>query len=369
MAEEKGNPLLEPIELNKSLTLKNRFMMSPMTRNRGIVPSDLHVRYYEQRASAGLIVTEGIFIEKLGAEWHHAPGIYTKEQIEGWKKVTDAVHAKGGLIFAQLWHVGRVAHHLLNPGNVLPVAPSAIQAAGGKIETPEGTKTYEVPRELVTDEVEQMVQRYKLAAYNAKEAGFDGVELHGAFGYLPNQFLLDGSNKRTDKYGGSFENRSRFILEILDELVKVWTADRVAIKLSPSNTYNGMSDSDPKGIYTYLLEKLNDYKLAYVNLMEGSPADESHGGKLIPCKEFRSVYKGTLFFNSGYTAETGAQALKNADCDGIAFGRSFISNPDFVERVQLSKEITPLTDWSTLYFGGEKGYIDYPTWDQTQPKN
>eukprot|EP00475_Leptophrys_vorax_P040327 TRINITY_DN74623_c0_g1_i1.p1 TRINITY_DN74623_c0_g1~~TRINITY_DN74623_c0_g1_i1.p1 ORF type:complete len:374 (-),score=106.62 TRINITY_DN74623_c0_g1_i1:18-1055(-) len=338
-----------------------------MTRNRGKVPTQMNIEYYTQRAGAGLIVTEGVFIEKIGSEWPDAPGIYTNEQIGAWKKVTESVHKEGGKIFCQLWHVGRVAHHVHNPGNSLPVGPSAIAARGGKIPVGDGTFVqYETPRALETDEVESKVLLYKLAAINAKEAGFDGVELHAAFGYLPNQFLLDGSNQRTDKYGGSLENRARFILEIMEELVKVWGADYVGIKLSPSNTYNDMSDSDPKATYTYLLERLNDLNLAYVCLMEGGPSDVKHGGVVIPCKEFRPVYKGNLFFNNEYIVKSATEAVRQGECDAVEFGRFFIANPDLVERVRLDKEVAHVTDYSTLYYGGPKGFIDYPTWEQAE---
>jgi len=331
-----------------------------MTRNRALIPGPEQVKYYRQRASAGLIVTEGTFIEPLpGAEWPYVPGIYNKEQISGWRNVVQEVHKAGGKIFVQLWHVGRLTHPLVNPNNELPVGPSEIAAEGGKIPTPEGVKGYVKPRALTLDEIKQKIQLYKRAAENAKEAGFDGVELHGAFGYLPNQFLLDGSNQRTDQYGGSVENRSRFVLEVVEELTSVWGGSKVGVKLSPSNVYNGMKDSDPRKLYNHLLSELNRFNLAYLNLMEPSEMDKKQGIP-IPVSEFRKVWKGLIFANNGYTPETGAKAVSDGTADAILFGRSFISNPDLPERIKEGSKLSN-PDYSKLYQGGEKGYTDYPT--------
>eukprot|EP01100_Stratorugosa_tubuloviscum_P002010 TRINITY_DN145_c0_g7_i1.p1 TRINITY_DN145_c0_g7~~TRINITY_DN145_c0_g7_i1.p1 ORF type:complete len:360 (-),score=213.82 TRINITY_DN145_c0_g7_i1:108-1187(-) len=342
-------------------TLRNRLIMSPMTRNRGLVPSDLQALYYGQRASAGLIISEGTFIEQQGSEWPDVPGIYTTEQVNGWKKVTNAVHQRGGLIFCQIWHVGRLTHPemALSEGKQ-PFGPSAIQAAGGKIPTPTGIKGYVLPRELTVDEIQALIGKYADAASRAIEAGFDGVELHGAYGYLIDQFLQSASNQRTDQYGGSIQNRARFLFELVERVIAAVGSDRLGLKLSPSNTYNGMKDDDNLALFSYIVTELNKYNLAYLYIMEGTEMDAKHGGNVIPGKIFRPLWKGTLLLNCGYTPQTGAAAVTEGNADGIIFGRAFLANPDLVERVTRGAELNQ-PRYEFLYQGGEQGYTDYPT--------
>lgn len=343
--------------------------MAPLTRNRagdGNVPRELNATYYSQRASAGLIITEATQISPDGQGYPCTPGIHSAEQIEGWRLVTDALHAKGGHIFLQLWHVGRISHPSLQPGGALPVAPSAI-AAEGEASTFSGAQPFVTPRALETSEIPGIVENYRLAAQNAKAAGFDGVEIHAANGYLIDQFLEDGTNHRTDHYGGSIENRARFLMEIVEAVTTVWDANKVGVRLSPAGTFNSMSDSNPKALFSYVAEALNRYGLAYLHLIEPR-SDESSGSEEEPeltCKYFRSIFKGTIISAGGYNRELAEETIAAGNADLIAFGRFYIANPDLAERFALNAPLNPY-DRSTFYGGDEKGYTDYPTLELEQ---
>ena len=356
-----SSPLLTPIAVGV-LKLPNRMIMSPLTRRRATaenMPVDLMAVYYAQRASAGLIISEATPISPQAIGYNNLPGIFTKAQVEAWKKITSAVHDKGGRIFMQLWHVGRVSHSLFQPELALPVAPSAI-SAGDTINTPEGHKSMEIPRALETGEIAEIVDDYRKAAENAKEAGFDGVEIHGANAYLIDQFLHDSSNVRTDAYGGSMENRARFALEVVAAVCSVWGSERVGIRLSPSNVRYGMDDTYPAGLFTYLIEKLNDFNLAYLHLVEPMlPLDEYPHMIREVARYFRPIWKGPLITAGNYNQEKGEAALRDGIADMVAFGRLFISNPDLPERFAQQSPLTD-PDISTFYAGGEKGYTDYP---------
>lgn len=351
-----------------NLTLNNSMAMAPMTRSRadlnGVVgPST--VLYYKQRASAGLLISEAINISKQATGSPMTPGIYTKEQIEAWKKVTEAVHQEGGAIFAQLWHTGRVGHSLVKNGE-LPVAPSPIAIEGQQHFTMDGMKDYETPRALSTEEVKVIVQQYKQAAINAMEAGFDGVELHAAFGYLPNQFLAESSNQRTDAYGGSIENRSRFVLEVMDAMVQALGADKVGIKLSPSIPYNNMIDSNPTALYQHLLNELNQFPLAYVQLMNAMfLSDNLPQYPRDVLGVFSPATKHLIIANGGYSRESGEAELEKGNAAMISFGSLFISNPDLPKRFERNAPLTE-PDRATMYGGQDQGYIDYPFLDEGQ---
>jgi N-ethylmaleimide reductase len=348
-----------------NLTLKNSLAMAPMTRSRadfnGVVgPST--VLYYKQRSSAGLIISEAINISKQATGSPMTPGIYTDEQMAAWKKVTDAVHQEGGAIYAQLWHTGRVGHSLVKNGE-LPVAPSPIAIQGQQHFTMEGMKDYETPRELSTEEVKSIVQEYKQAAINAMEAGFDGVELHAAFGYLPNQFLVESSNQRTDEYGGSIENRSRFVVEVMEAMVEAIGADKVGIKLSPSIPYNSIIDSDPTALYQHLLGELDKLPLAYVQLMNAMfPTDNLPQYPRDVMGVFSPATKHMIIANGGYTRESGEAELEKGSATMISYGSLFISNPDLPKRFEVNASLNE-PDRATMYGGQDQGYIDYPTLD------
>ncbi|WP_413577966.1 alkene reductase [Bdellovibrio sp. HCB290] len=347
--------LLTPLK-NSKLHFKNRVFMAPMTRSRATenVPTELMKEYYVQRASAGLIFSEGAQISPEGVGYIFTPGIYSDEQIKGWKKITDAVHENGGLIFNQLWHVGRVSHPDFHGGK-LPVAPSAI-AFKGQAFTVQGPKDTVEPRALTTEEVKATVEDFRKAAQAAKLAGFDGVEVHGANGYLPAQFLEDGANTRTDSYGGSLENRARFLLEVTDAAISVWGPERVSVRLSPRNPYNGMSDSNPEETYLYVVEQLEKRKLGILHLMEGSelPKDVQ---PLAP--KIRKIFSGILIINFGYDKNTAEKVLEQDGADAVAFGSLFIGNPDLPERFAANAPLAT-ADRATFYGGTAHGYTDYP---------
>jgi N-ethylmaleimide reductase len=350
--------LFSPVKLGP-YTLPNRMVMAPMTRLRaiGTIPQPLMATYYAQRASAGLIVTECTMVSPLSYGYMNCPGIYSQEQVVAWRGITEAVHANGGRIFLQLWHCGRVSHPSLLGGE-LPIAPSEI-AAVGSLHTPEGKRTLETPRALETDEISEIVEQFRKGAENALAAGFDGIELHGAFGYLIDQFLQDGSNQRADEYGGSVENRSRFLLEVVEAVSSVWGPDRIGIKLSPSNTYYGMYDSDSKATFSYVLDALNRFNLAYVHLMEPNDVDVATREVLNPVTPlFRPIFKGTLITNGGYDQEKGNAILASGNADIVSFGKLFLANPDLPQRFELNAPLnTP--DPKTFYAPDEKGYTDY----------
>ncbi|TJY67101.1 alkene reductase [Sphingobacterium alkalisoli] len=355
--------LLEPKKIG-NLILSNSMAMAPMTRarseNNGTV-NDLNVLYYTQRASAGLIITEGINISEQAKGSPFTPGIFMEAQIESWQKVTDAVHQNGGKIFAQLWHTGRVGHSIDRNG-VLAVAPSALAIEGQQHFTSQGMKAYEVPRALETNEVKHIVQDYKHAAINAIKAGFDGVELHAATGYLPNQFLAESANQRTDEYGGNIENRSRFILEVMQEMAAAIGEDKVGIKLSPSIPFNSILDSDPIATYSYLIKELNHLPLAYIHLMNALFLPEE-GLEQYPrdvMGTLGTLTKHLIIANAGYTRETGEQELEKGIAQIISFGVPFIANPDLPKRFEQNATLNE-PDRATFYGGNEKGYTDYPT--------
>lgn len=354
--------LLEPYTLGP-ITLRNRVVMAPMTRSRATpdgVPGELAPLYYAQRASMGLIVSEGVTISKQAVGLPFTPGLFTEDQIAGWRRVTDAVHAAGGVIFAQLWHMGRVGHSSARHGK-LPVAPSAIRIEGQQSFTAEGPADFEVPLPLTTEEVDAVVRDYGRAAENARHAGFDGVELHGAFGYLPNQFLVDGANHRTDRYGGSIANRCRFTLEVMAELVRVWGPGRAGIKLSPSIAYNGMVDSDPVALFSHLIEALNELPLAYLHLMQPMfPLDDFPSWPTDTIAAYAGLFRGTVIANAGYDQTSAERELQSGRAELVAFGALALANPDLPERFAAGGPFNE-ADRATLYSGGDaRGYTDYP---------
>ena len=343
--------------------------MAPLTRRRATrdhVPTDLMRIHYEQRASAGLIIAEATNISRQGTGYMNSPGIYTTEQIEAWKHITKAVHEKGGVIFLQLWHVGRVSHPSLQPNGDLPVSASAI-APEGTINTPSGHQEMIIPRTLQINEIKGIIDDYRKSCLNAVEAGFDGVEIHGANGYLPDQFLHESSNCRTDQYGGSFENRSRFLFEIVESCCEAIGNDRVGLRLSPSGSNKDMFDSKVVELFEYVVERINDFDLAYLHIMEPyaplEPAKkfQHYLKELTPY--FRRFYKGQLITNVGFDFDRANKIIRNGNADLVAFGRLFISNPDLVERFAAGAALNPW-DESTFYYGGQKGYIDYPFLNQ-----
>ncbi len=341
-----------------SISLKNRMVMAPLTRNRaaeGGVPQPMNVTYYEQRASAGLIITEATPISVMAHGYPALPGIYTDAQVAGWKKVTDAVHAKGGKIVIQLWHVGRISHPTLLPNGALPVAPSAVKPAGQAF-TYQGLVDYVEPRALDANELPAIVADYVHAAQSALAAGFDGVEIHAANGYLIDQFLRDGSNKRTDNYGGSFENRARFLMEVTKAVVDVAGADKVGIRISPVNPFNDMHDSNPQALFNYVTSALNQFNLAYLHTIEGDMSGQDNSFDFVA---MRQLFKGSYMANLGYDKARGNAAIASGHADVIAYGVPFIANPDLVERYRTNAPLNE-ADSSTFYGGTEKGYTDYP---------
>lgn len=356
--------LFSPFRLG-DLTLPNRIVMAPLTRNRAThgsdAPNDLNADYYRQRASAGLLISEATQISPQGQGYVWTPGIYSAAQVEGWRKVTEAVHGAGGRIFLQLWHVGRISHVSLQPNGAAPVSASAVRAkAQTFIES--GFVDVSEPHALTVEEIAGIVRDYAAAAENAKKAGFDGVEIHAANGYLIDQFLKDGVNQRTDSYGGSVENRVRFALEVTDAILKVWDKRRVGIRISPVSPFNDAVDSDPMQVFLHLTQALSTRGLTYLHVVEGAtggPRDATP----FDFQALRKAFAGTYMANNGYTREMAIDALKTDRADLIAFGRPFISNPDLVERLRRNAPLNPL-DPATLYGGGAKGYTDYPTLQQ-----
>ncbi len=340
--------------------VRNRVVMSPMTRARaGMsgVPTQSMATFYRQRSSAALIISEATHISENAYAWLYAPGIYTGPQIAGWTQVTTAVHARNGRIFCQLWHGGAASHRLIRPSGSVPVAPSAFTPRGD-VHLADGKAPYEAARALELSEVQDTVDEYALAATNAKLAGFDGVELHAA-GYLPQQFLDDSTNKRSDRYGGSIENRCRFVLEVIAALTNVWGRDRVGIKLGPGISFTGVSDSNPDGLYAHLLEQLNPFDLAYVHVFERFVLPELELRPEVDHSHLRRIFKGPYIANGNFDAGRAEESLREGRADFVAFGRPYIANPDLVER--MSSDV-PLNqpDMATFYVGGDKGYIDYP---------
>ncbi|AFY55818.1 NADH:flavin oxidoreductase [Rivularia sp. PCC 7116] len=349
----------------KNLSLKNRLVMAPMTRSRAgaeRMPNALMAEYYAQRSGAGLIISEGTTISKQANGWLHTPGIYTPEQTEAWKQVVDAVHAKGTPIFLQLWHTGRASHSSFQENNQLPVAPSAIRIESSEAHTPDGKKPHETPRALETAEVSQVVEDYRQAAANAKQAGFDGVEIHGANGYIIDEFLQSKTNQRSDKYGGSLENRYRFLKEIIESVLTVWDAGRVGVRLSPNGNYNDMGSPDYRETFTYVIEQLNQYGLAYLHVLDGLGFGFHELGEPMTVAELRKIYNGTLIGNCGYDKQSAEKAIAANEADLIAFGRPFISNPDLVERFANNWELNADPETAIWYSFEAEGYTDFPTY-------
>lgn len=353
--------LFEPYKLGP-ITLPNRMAMAPLTRNRavppGMVPSPLAVEYYGQRASAGLLITEASQVSQQGQGYQDTPGIYSKEQVEGWRRVTDRVHERGGRIFIQIWHVGRISHTSLQAGGGKPVAPSAIRAKGKTFVNGTFADISE-PRALELSEIPGIIDDFKRGAANALAAGFDGVEIHGANGYLLDQFLEDGTNHRTDDYGGSVQNRARLLLEVVDAVCDVWQRDRVGVRLSPGGTFNDMSDSDPVATFSHAVRELARRNLAYLHLIEPAQRQGEHATPDLSARYFRTLYPRTIIVAGGYNLKRANAVLKAGFADLVAFGQLFLANPDLPERFRRNAALNE-PDPQTYYGGGAKGYIDYP---------
>lgn len=371
MEQMKQNPtriidtdLFNPVQLG-SIALSNRIVMAPLTRSRAgknDAPTQLNAEYYAQRASAGLIISEATQISQQGKGYAFTPGMYSDEQITGWKLVTKAVHAKNGHIFAQLWHVGRISHPDLQPNSQLPVAPSAIKPEGMAF-TETGFKPFVTPRALELDEIPGIIEQYIHAAKTAKAAGFDGVEIHAANGYLLDQFLRDKTNKRQDVYGGSLANRTRLLLQVVDALEKIWGGNHVGVRLAPTSHANDIEDSQPMKTFSYVVEQLNRFNIAYIHCVEG----ETIGPRAIP-QDFsfltlRKLFTGLYIANNGYNIELALKARQDNLADLICFGRPFIANPDLVHRLQIGAvlKVAPKETW---YGGGTQGYTDWPALEE-----
>jgi N-ethylmaleimide reductase len=352
--------LFAPFKLG-DLELPNRIVMAPLTRNRAShgedAPHELNALYYRQRAAAGLLISEASQISRQGQGYIWTPGNYSRPQLDGWRRVTDGVHEAGGRIFVQLWHVGRVSHASLQPAGGAPVAPSAIRART-KTVLESGFADVSEPRALETHEIAGIVSDYAQAAENARQASFDGIEIHAANGYLIDQFLRDGSNQRRDQYGGSIDNRIRFALEVVEAVAKVWPATRIGIRLAPVSPANDISDSSPTELFGRLVAELDKRKLAYIHIVEGATGGARDN---IPFDfvALRKSFSGAYIANNGYTRELAVEALSEGRADLIAFGRPFIANPDLVERLRVGAPLNEV-ERATLYGGGEKGYTDYP---------
>lgn len=344
-----------------AIELDNRVVMSSLTRNRagaGNVPTALAAEYYRQRASAGLILTEATPICAEGHGYPRTPGIHTPEQIAGWKRVTAAVHGAGGKIALQLWHVGRISHPDLQPGGILPVAPSAIRPAG-QVFTGQAMKDFVTPRALEPAEIPGLVATYAQAARNAMEAGFDGVELHAGNGYLLDQFLRSSTNRRTDAYGGSKENRARLLLEVLDAVCDAIGNERVGLRLSPVTPFNDISDDDPQATFDYVVAQLNPLRLAFLDVLQGTGGAPREQWLPFDYGRLRALYAGNLIRNNGYDFTTAQAEVSSGGADAIAFGRLLLANPDLVERFRRGAPLNP-PDYATFYTGEAKGYVDYP---------
>ena len=357
--------LLEAFTL-KDLALQNHIAMAPLTRGRASqerIPNELMAEYYGQRATAGLIISEATTISPQANGWNESPGIYSDEMVEGWQLTTEAVHAKGGKIFLQLWHCGRASHSSFHDGNPA-IAPSAIKITGDDgIYTPKGKEPFETPRAIETEEIPGIIKEYRLAAERAKAAGFDGVEVHSANGYLLDTFMQSRTNHREDQYGGSVEKRFQMLSEVLDAVLTVWDSSRVGVRLSPNGVFNDMGSPDYREQFLYAAQRLNDYNLGYLHVMDGLAFGFHELGEPLTLKDFRAVYDGALIGNCGYDQVTAEAAIASGDADLIAFGRPFISNPDLVERFANDWELNPAADVSDWYSPiGAKGYTDFPTY-------
>jgi N-ethylmaleimide reductase len=353
-----SHPLIRPLRLG-ALEIPNRIVLAPLTRVRASathVPGTLMAEHYRQRASGGLLIAEATMISPDAQAWMHQPGIFSNEQIAGWRQVTDAVHAAGGRIQLQLWHPGRATHPDLNQG-VQPVSSSAKAIPDDTVHTPSGKKAYPVPRALAEEEIPAYVAAFAKAAQHAKEAGFDGVQVHGAHGYLIDQFLRDSVNDRTDRYGGSLTARARFLFEVVDAVVAVWGGDRVGLRISPNVSFNGMSDSAPRALVEHVASECGRRSLAYLELRH--PLHDAPGEEAL-FQAARSQFSGAILRNGGYTPETAADAVESGRADAIAFGTLFLANPDLPRRILEGKPLNE-PDPSTFYSQGERGYTDYPS--------
>ncbi len=373
MSTSKEKKLFTPVKLG-AITLQHRVVMAPLTRSRseqpGGIPGDLMVEYYTQRASkGGFIISEATSISAASRGWFGAPGLYTDQQVAGWKKLVSAIHARGGLMFAQLWHTGRSSH--IDISGSTPVSasvnPEYWQDASHLVSGPGGWVQPSPHRALEITEIPGIIEDYRKAAQRAKDAGFDGVELHAANGYLMDQFLQDGSNKRTDAYGGSIENRSRLLLEVVEALVSVWGGDRVAVRIAPGGSWNDMADSNPQALYSYLVEQLNRFGLAYLHIVEPRVKGNVvivEGQAPIAAEQLRKIFKGSIVAAGGFEPDTAEAVVESGDADAVAFGRYFVSNPDLPRRIQ---EGLPLNkyDRDTFYTFEAKGYIDYPLYEES----
>lgn len=349
--------LFQPLQAG-ALLLPNRILMAPLTRCRATadhVPTPLMATHYAQRASAGLLIAEATMAIAGNAAFGNEPGIYSDAQIAGWKQVTDEVHAAGGRIFLQIWHGGRACHPYYN-GGAQPVGPSALAITNNELRTPDGKQPYVTPRELRDDEIPAIVAGFGKAAANARAAGFDGVEVHGANGYLLDEFLRDGANRRSGPYGGPLENRARLLLEVLDAVVGELGGDRVGLRISPLNSFNSMIDSDPVGLVRGLARRLNTYQLAYLHVMRTDFLGQQQGDVLTPARE---AYEGVLVGNMGYSPAEAASAVEGGLLDAVAFGVPFIANPDLPARIKAGAQLNP-ADPGTFYTPGAAGYTDYP---------
>jgi N-ethylmaleimide reductase len=365
MAQPQSVDLFTPTRVGP-FELNNRIVMAPLTRSRagaGNVPTQLNALYYAQRASAGFIISEATQIAPEGQGYISTPGIHSAEQVEGWKCVTKAVHVANGHIVLQLWHVGRISHSSFQPGGMAPVAPSAIQPKGQAF-TAKGFEPIPTPRALETEEIPRIVQQYAQAARNAMAAGFDGVEVHAANGYLIDQFLQDRTNKRTDQYGGSIENRTRFLMEAVDAVTAAVGAERTGVRISPQNRMNDIADSDPQALFDYVAERLSAKGLAYLHIIEGDTS-----GAVVPPFDYmklKRLFGGTVIVNNGFNKERANKALAEGRADLVAFGNPFIANPDLVVRLFLDAPLAPVNR-ETLYGGADQGYTDYPVLRSVAP--
>ena len=362
----KSPKLLSSVKVG-NLELQNRVVLAPLTRGRAgekRIPNDLMAKYYAQRTNGNLLISEATVISEQGIGWVDSPGIYNDEQVAGWKAVTDAVHAKGGKMILQLWHCGRSSHSSFHNGE-LPVSSAAIKIDdGSQPHTPNGKQDYEVPRALTTVEVGAVVEAYRQAAERAKAAGFDGVEIHGANGYLIDQFLQSKVNHRSDRYGGTLEKRYQFLKEVTEAVLTVWASGNVGIRLSPNGVYNDVGSPDYRETYLYVVEQLKQYNLGYLHIMDGLGFGFHEQGEPMTLAEFRQVYPGTIIGNCGYTQEAAEEAIAAGNADLVAFGRPYITNPDLINRFANGHPLADSSDPSRWYSPGSEGYVDYPTYEE-----
>jgi len=357
----KTSRLFEPVSIG-NLRCKNRIAMAPMTRSRAgseRVANDLMAEHYLQRSSAGLLITEATVVSPQGIGWHDTPGIYTEEMVAGWGEVTDTIKPTGAHMFLQLWHCGRASHSDFHDG-ALPVSASAVQLNGDCIHTPLGKKPYEIPRALTVAEIKATVDDYRKAAINARAAGFAGIEVHGANGYLINQFLDSKTNLRADQYGGSLENRFRFFREVLEAVLDVWPGEQVGARISPNGVFNDMGSADFRETYLYAAKELDTFNLGYVHIMDGLAFGFHGKGEPMTLAEFRPIIRSRIIANCGYTQELAEQRIAEGTADMIAFGRPFITNPDLPERFKNNWPLNPAEDMTLWYTAGAEGYTDYP---------